>query len=443
MRFAYSFSLVLSLLVLPVVAHSQAPAEAAPPADPAAAQPAPVPEAAPLAAPALEPVPAPTPVSIEPTAPTEAAPTAPPPPEAAPPAPTAPTQLKIELPNGNSIRFGLLWQLQYEAKGNPANKDLSHNIFLRRFALLVGGTVLHDFEYFWDSDFADLLKSQGEDGFKNGPGISTKDAFVTYKGLGDEFKIEGGLLMPALSHNVLQGGASLYSWDFFFNTFRHAGAFGSTGNTYGRDLGLQLRGLVAEGLLEYRAGIFQGKRGAPVAGPPPEPGSKNFFRLTGRLQLNLLDPETGFFYAGSYLGTKKILSFGAFVDFQPGVDDGDAYYSWGVDGFLDLPIGEDGITAQVNLVDRNGGDLIDLPQQTFVGGELGYRIGSVDLSPIARLEHRFAPGEALDETDVGLGLAWWPYDHNANLKAFYTRVIPSEADLGYDQFNVQWQLAFY
>lgn len=437
MRSAYSFSVALSLaLFAPFVGHAQD----APPVEP----PPPVVEPAPP--PVVEPAP-PVVVQAPPAeqqpAPTEVTPTEPPPPDAVPAAPAAPTQLKLELPNGNSIRFGLLWQLQYEAKGNPANKDLSHNLFIRRFALLVGGTVLHDFEYFWDSDFADLLKSQGDDGFKNGPGISTKDAFVTYKGLGDAFKIEGGLFIAPHAHNTLQGGASLYSWDFFFNTFRHAAVFGSTGNTYGRDLGLQARGLVADGLLEYRAGIFQGKRGAPVAGPPPEPGSKSFFRVAARLQLNLLDPETGFFYAGSYLGAKKILSFGAFADFQPGVDDGDGYYSWGVDGFLDLPIGEDGITAQVNLVDRNGGDLVALPQQTFVGGELGYRIGAISLSPIARAEHRFAPGEALDETDVGVGLAWWPYAHNANLKAFYTRVIPSQSDLGYDQLNVQWQLTFY
>ena len=53
------------------------------------------------------------------------------------------------------------------------------------------------------------------------------------------------------------------------------------------------------------------------------------------------------------------------------------------------------------------------------------------------------PGTALDETDVGGGVAFWPYEHNSNLKAFYTRVIPSDSSLGFDQLNVQWQLAFY
>ena len=48
-----------------------------------------------------------------------------------------------------------------------------------------------------------------------------------------------------------------------------------------------------------------------------------------------------------------------------------------------------------------------------------------------------------DEARYGLGLAYWPYAHNVNLKAFYNRIQPKPDLHGYNQFNLQWQLYFY
>ncbi|MGC4093147.1 MAG: hypothetical protein QM756_35720 [Polyangiaceae bacterium] len=419
-----------------VPARAQAPnppettpsSEAAPPSDSAAAPsaaPAPTVSATP---PLVAPPPAPVATPAAPTTP------AAPPPAAAPP----PTQLKLELANGTSIRFGLLWQGQYEARGNSSNDDLTQNLYLRRFALLIGGTVLHDFEYFFDTDFADLFKAPtGDQSLKNGPGIATKDAFVTYKALGDQLKIDGGLLLPPGSHNSLQGGGSLYAWDFFLNTYRHNTVFGSTANPYGRDVGAQLRGLLFGGSLEYRAGVFQGKRNPPVTGA----ASRNPFRFAARVQLNLLDPETGYFYGGTYLGTKKIFSLGASVDYQHGGDE--SYRAFSGDAFVDLPVGPGGVTAQVNVIHRNGGSRVQLPKQTAFSAEAGYRFEALKLSPIARFERRFADAPLGNETDVGGGLAFWAFGHTSNLKAFYTRLIPDEPARAYDQFNLQWQVAFY
>ncbi len=161
--------------------------------------------------------------------------------EPKPAAPATPTQLKLELGNGTSIRFGVLWQLQYESRGNSTNDDYTQNLSLRRFALCIGGTVLHDIEYFIDTDFADLLKAPtGDQALKSGPGIQTKDAYATLRVVGDQLKVDGGLMLPAGTHNFLQSGASIYGWDFFLNTFRYGNSFGSTANPYGRDVGVQL-----------------------------------------------------------------------------------------------------------------------------------------------------------------------------------------------------------
>jgi hypothetical protein len=358
---------------------------------------------------------------------------APPPAKAA-----APPQLKIEAANGTSIRFGVLWQGQFEARGNSTNDDVTRNLYLRRFALLIGGTVLKDFEYFFDSDFADLFKAPtGEQGLKNGPAFQTKDAFATYRVFEDKLKIDAGLMLPAGTHNFLQGGGSLYGWDFFLNTFRAGNLFGSVNNPYGRDVGAQLRGIVLDGLLEYRLGIFQGKRNTPPNGA----ASRNDFRYAGRVQLNFLDPETNYFYGGSYLGTKKVFSVGAVFDYQHAGQE--SYRAFGADAFLDVPAGSGGVTAQVNILYRDGGSRIALPSQTAFMAEAGYRFDAIKLSPIGRFERRWGDAAAGRETDVGGGVAFWPYGHNSNLKAFYTRLIPDAPVAAYDQFNLQWQLYFY
>jgi hypothetical protein len=452
-RFVYTSTLI-SATILGVNAPARAQPAPAPAPAPEVAQPTPLdaapaqatagaeapPTAAPVSAAVSAGPDAATPVPPGPAAPparsaAEGLPQAEPP---KPPAPPAPPQLKLEHPNGTSIRFGLLWQGQYEARGNATSDRYSQNLFIRRFALLIGGTVLSDFEYFFDSDFADLLKAPtGEQGLKNGPGFATKDAFATYRALDDRIKLEGGLLLPPGSHNSLQGGGSIYALDFFANTFRHNQVFGSTGNPYGRDVGFQARGLVADGLLEYRAGVFQGRRNLPSG---EKPGSRNPFRLAARVQLNFLDPETGFFYSGTYLGTKKILSLGGSVDFQH--DDGGSYRTYTGDAFLDLPVGPGGVTAQVNVVHRNGGERLPLPKQTAFMGEAGYRFDALKLSPIVRYEQRWGEGDAGDEKDFGAGLSFWAYGHTSNLKAFYTRLVPESGD-AFNQLNLQWQVAFY
>jgi hypothetical protein len=174
-------------------------------------------------------------------------------------------------------------------------------------------------------------------------------------------------------------------------------------------------------------------------------GSRNFFRFAARLQVNVLDPETGFFYAGSYLGTKKVLSFGATVDLQ------DSYVHWGADAIADLPLGPGVLTAQVNLAHYNGKDFIvaggistPLPNQTAVMGEAGYLIDAVNLSPIVRFERQWNDSANSHETRVGGGLAFWPYGHAFNLKAFVQRVTPdATGQHAFNQFNLQTQVYIF
>ncbi|MEP6653976.1 MAG: porin [Myxococcales bacterium] len=429
------------------------------PADPGAPPPAGDLAAPPAAPPVITtPTNAPAATPEQPASTTVATSVPPPPPPATTIAP-----VKIDSPS-TTIKFGFLGQFQWEATqpvapaGTATPLDgYSQNLFVRRTRILVGGTLFGKIDYFFDTDFANLFKASPVAGAagapatmaKATPGMNIQDAFVTYKPFGDLLKVDAGYMLPPLAHNALQGAGSLYSWDYFSNSFLHSSApptgflFGASTNSVGRDVGLQLRGLVLDGHLEYRVGMFQGVRNTPSA---TEVGSRNMFRTTARVQINLLDAEPGFFYAGTYFGAKKILSVGGSFDMQ------ENYKYWAADALADLPLGPGVVTAQVNVAQWNAGDKTELlggaagpiiPKQTAVMGEAGYTISAMHASPILRIEHRIATGTAKDETRIGGGLAFWPYLHNTNLKVFYTRVMQEDSVRNANQFNVQWQVYFF
>jgi hypothetical protein len=262
-----------------------------------------------------------------------------------------------------------------------------------------------------------------------------QDAFATWKPA-DEFKLDAGMMLVPFSHNSIQGAATLLGWDYYAFTFLQPQLAGVT-NFAGRDTGVQLRGLIAK-MVEYRLGLFQGNRAAPATGPTaPPPASRTAMRFMARVQLNLLDPETGYFYAGTYGGTKKVLSIGGGIDLQ------DDYKGYAGDAFLDLPIGDDVLTAQVDVLHFDGGTWIPaLLKQTEVQAEAGYRIGALKLSPIVRFEDQIisnASSAAPNVQRYGVGLAWWVMNHNMNVKAFYSYVKPDNGSRKYSQINLQMQ----
>ncbi len=381
-----------------------------------------------------------------------------PPPSAPPlaPPPTDPgttlSSVRIES-SSTTIKFGLLAQPQYEAAGvipapNGMPNGMSSNLFLRRARILVGGTLFGTFDYFFDTDYPNLFKAAPVGPgmlvvAKATPGMNIQDVFMTYKPMADLVKVDVGYMLPPLSHNAIQGAGTLYGWDYFAYTFQHStagyggvvNAFGSSANPIGRDLGVQLRGLVVDGHIEYRAGLFQGLRhDATMTGV----ASQNFFRFAGRLQVNLFDPEPGFFYAGTYFGAKKILSIGGSFDLQG------AYRYFAADVIADLPLGPGVLTAQLNAAHWTGGTFVPaLVPQTAVVGEVGYNITAVQISPIVRVEELVISGPVANENRFAVGAAFWPYLHNSNLKLFYTRITRQAAPHGANQINLQWQVYFF
>src|SRR5262245_49221271 len=370
----------------------------------------------------------------------------------------APPPEPLEIEKGTSkIRLGLLLQPQYEQAGAPDAVKTTKNLFLRRAGVLVGGTLLKYFDFFFDVDYPNLFKAdpsnQSGGTGKNAPGLNVQDAFVTFvptrvfEGYADYLKVDAGFMLPPFSYNGIQSASTFYGVDYFVNTFRRnvyssTDVFKSSGQSPGgRDAGVQLRGLMFGDHLEYRVGMFQGVRLGPVPASTTSEavvGGLNFFRLAGRLQANILDGDPNYFHQGTYLGEKKIVSIGAFYDFQ------DEYFFRGIDLMVDVPAGPVIFTAQADLVEWDGGHFIEaLKPGSSLMAEAGVLIRPIMVSPFARVE--FLDNEVVTATEpqeqrYGGGLAFWPFGHNSNLKAFFTTVDRRPAPHAFWQGNVQWQV---
>jgi len=333
-------------------------------------------------------------------------------------APPASAQAIIKVSDTVNFKFGVLlqgwadWQqLNVGAAGagpgvTGATDGYQQNLFIRRFRLLFGGQIAKDVTFFAETDNPNLGKAVGTTSKSLGSGFILQDAFVEWK-IANEFILDGGLILIPLCRNCNESAASQLTLDYGSFSFLENGP---TQSSVGRDTGFQAKGYLFGDHLEYRAGAYQGFRQA---------GSRNAFRFAGRLMYAFLDVEKGPFYAGTYLGKKKVFTIGASYDTQ------NDYKAYGVDAFLDLPVGKgNGVTVEMDYIRYDGGvTFTALPKQDTFLGQAGFFFGGPKLMPFFRYESQSfseAVRKVNNTQNIQAGLTWYPYGHNFNLRAAYT-----------------------
>jgi hypothetical protein len=112
-----------------------------------------------------------------------------------------------------------------------------------------------------------------------------------------------------------------------------------------RDMGVAAWGNLAEGKVQYRVDMMEGRKAISTYTAP-----SNNFRYSARAHLSLFDSETAYGYKGSYLGQKKVLTIGGAVQTEPEVVYQDVvaqtgkldYNAYTVDAFFETPVAETG-----------------------------------------------------------------------------------------------------
>ena len=194
----------------------------------------------------------------------------------------------------------------------------------------------------------------------------------------------------------------------------------------GRDDGIVAWGGLWHGRIQYRAGVMEGVEG------PANPGDS--LRFAGRVSLNLLDPETGWFNRGTYLGEKRVLALSVGFDRQADLaiaDGARTYRAWTADLFLDHPVGRGAVTVEASYTDAHALPL-GLP---FAGVPVGagrrlaylqggfllpWRLGAGRLQVYGRAE-RLLVSDGADMSLPGAGVHYLVRGHDLKLTAEWSR----------------------
>ena len=351
------------------------------------------------------------------------------------------------------VRFLLQSQVQLTEDGNPDGDGLGTEFFLRRARVILAGNINKLVHFFVETDNPNMGKNGDW-----GKAFFIQDAFVDFQFM-PEFNVAAGMILLPFTHHNRQSAASLNSVDYHNLFSDHL-----IKEFVWRDAGIEARGIIADAL-DYHIGIFNGLRGVREAeketlNPADVP------RITGRLALNIFEPETAFFYGGTYLGKKKVLQFGAGFDFQPDSilsESGTTsmYTAISADAFWDIPLNDKmELTGQVAFVWFNRGYDDDLffnkgsqdVSHTYapnagsgmgVFGDLGFRYD--DYQPTIGGEWFNSDKEGADLANIRADLLWWFKGHSANLKLEYAYLITGEGiDLGdgASQITLQSQFLF-
>ena len=321
------------------------------------------------------------------------------------------------------------WYQFVENGKNNGNNDL-HDFMVRRFYFYLKGEATPQLGF-----FAHIASDRiGQEGLDNsgqglGSGIAIRDAWIYYN-FNESFKVQMGRMYPPFTRNY--GTTSTKTLLPIDLSFTQGGVRGTTfyASKVGRDDGIVLWGNPFVGLLQYRLGVSEGVEGAE--------NPDDSLRFTGRISLNLLEPETSWFNQGTYLGKKKVLAIGGGFDRQDdlkltGSPDQQDNTAWTLDLFFDHPVGEGALTMEAAYIDEKNvtQDLSsfsrfakgDDAQIYYIQG--GYlipgKIGPGKIQPYFRYERLAVDGKP-DTVFPSVGVNYYLKGHDAKLTLDWTLV---------------------
>lgn len=361
--------------------------------------------------------------------------------------------VKIEVEKDTFLDLHLLLQPWVQLRHNDPNDQASiaanpndfpktlqrtfGDFYVRRTRFVLGGQITKWVSFFAETDMPNWGKggnwstlerhnhsiTGGATGNSvGGSPMFIQDAYI-HLNIHEAFNIVGGMILTPFVHNASQGATSLHTLDYHVDLMKYPAQM----NKVWRDNGVMFRGFLFKKRLDYRIAITNGVNdgttmiAATATAPAVVARTGECPRFSGRLQYNLFDAEEGFFLAGTYLGKKKVVSFGFAYDVQPSVYGKDnAYWAMGGDVFVDLPMGKNRLSGQVNVLGYGG----DTNPNRGVGmlADVGYAIGRWE--PLVAFDWYRPKNEPYttvsrfsnDFFGSHLGLNWWFRGHTANFK---------------------------
>jgi hypothetical protein len=242
----------------------------------------------------------------------------------------------------------------------------------------------------------------------------------------DLFHVWAGRFLPPVDRATLSGSYAQNAWNVPNTINVYRGIFA------GRDEGMAIWGQVGAGQFKYQAGAF-------TMGQPTKVAD---LRYIGRLTLNLLDPEPGYYNSSTYFGTKDILAIGIAGEVQRHAQLDDLttrnVHAGNIDLLAEKRLGTFGtgtLEGAYYYFGKEDGSTSFSILGSFLIGE---RVGPGMFQPMGRWQRRnLDDGSRLDTTDVGIN--YIIDGHNARLAIVWQHNCGGEVSSDIGQLGVQMQ----
>jgi len=332
-----------------------------------------------------------------------------------------------------SLSVGYWGQAWYQYVNPEAGEELN-DFMIRRTYFSVKGTATPEISFFMHYA-GDRIGQEGLDNssYGLGTGLALRDAWVSYKILGNDFMIQAGRMYIPFTRNY-----GTTSTKALLTTELDWGQGGIRSGIFypskvGRDDSVTLWGNVLEDKLQYRLMAGEGAESS-TANPDDN------LRFAGRVSFNFFDTETGWFNKGTNLGQKKILAIGGGFDYQQDLVWGekqDDYTAYTADIHLDMPMGAGAVTADAayigieNAVNPiTSSDLTAGTDGDIMTGQLGFLFNE-NIQPFVHAEVIMPDASGAEDTNVyGAGLNYYIKGLANKLTAEYTLVDSDNDDIG-------------
>ena len=332
-----------------------------------------------------------------------------------------------------SLSVGYWGQAWYQYVNPEAGEELN-DFMIRRTYFSVKGTATPEISFFMHYA-GDRIGQEGLDNssYGLGTGLALRDAWVSYKILGNDFMIQAGRMYIPFTRNY-----GTTSTKALLTTELDWGQGGIRSGIFypskvGRDDSVTLWGNVLEDRLQYRLMAGEGAESSTL-------NPDDNLRFAGRASFNFFDTETGWFNKGTNLGRKKILAIGGGFDYQQDLvwgDKQDDYTAYTADIHLDMPMGAGAVTADAayigveNAVNPiTSSDLTAGTDGDIITGQLGFLFNR-NIQPFVHAEVIMPDASGAEDTNVyGAGLNYYIKGLANKLTAEYTLVDSDNDDIG-------------
>ena len=213
---------------------------------------------------------------------------------------TAGVKLSIDQDTYINLSFRVQVWGQFAENQATSGSNFQKDFRLRRNRILIQGQINNWIKFFYQTD--ERAGGLRDDELLSG-GLGTRDAWITLD-LAQSFKIQTGIFKIPFSRQRNEIGFAQLALDFALVEGKTMSADRIGGK---RDRGIALWGNLADGHFQYRLALLDGKQSLD---------GKDNQRYSGRVHYSFLEAEQGWGYKGTYLGKKKILTFGAGYDYQ-------------------------------------------------------------------------------------------------------------------------------